>query len=463
VDQRPKVLVVDDTLANCEMLEAILAPRGYTVLSASSGEEALAKVASDRPDLVLLDIVMPGLNGYQVCKRLRDDPAWSYLPVVMITASEQQERVLALEAGADDFIQKPFDQAELLARVKSLLRIKAYHDTVQAQAAELVTWNAALEARVQEQLAELERLGRLRRFLAPQLAELIVSAEGESLLESHRREIAVLCCELEGFTAFEESTEPEAVMHVLRQYYAAVGTLCFAFEGTLGHFAGGGLTVFFNDPLPCPDPAGQAVRLAIAMREKMHELTSGWRKHGHELGFSVGVDLGFATLGTIGVEGRSDYGAIGSVVNLAARLCDEARDGEILVSQRVHAAAEELVEAKSLGALTLKGFLKPVGVFSIERARAGITPSPLARVEPASEAAEYVSTPLSEREQEVVALIAAGCSNRQIAKELIIAEATAVRHVANILGKLGLKSRAQVAVWAVERRFRSGPARQQPH
>jgi adenylate cyclase len=455
VEHRPKVLVVDDTPANCEVLEAILSPRGYAVVSARSGEEALAKVASDRPDLVLLDIVMPRLDGYQVCKRLRNDPTSSYLPVVMITASEQEERVRALEAGADDFIQKPFDQAELLARVKSLLRIKAYHDTVQAQAAELATWNRALEDRVREQVAELERLRRLRRFLAPQLADLIISAEGDSLLESHRREIAVLCCELVGFTEFGETTEPESVMHVLREYYTAVGNLSFAFEGTLGHFAGGGLTVFFNDPLPCPDPAVQAVRLAIVMSDKMRELTATWRKRGHELGFKAGIDLGYATLGTIGVEGRSDYGAVGSVVNLAARLCDEAREGQILVSQRVHAAGEGLVEATSLGMLALKGFVKPVGVFSIQRARTTVASSPLADSEPIPAPAESGSRPLSEREQEVVALIVQGCSNREIARELTIAEATAVRHVANILDKLGLKSRAQVAVWAVERRFRS--------
>jgi DNA-binding NarL/FixJ family response regulator len=457
VQAQPKVLVVDDTPANCEILEAMLAPRGYTVVVAHSGEQALARVATELPDLLLLDVLMPGLNGYQVCKRLRGNTVTSYLPVVMITASEQEERVRALEAGADDFIRKPFDQAELLARVKSLLRIKAYHDTVQAQAEELATWNHALEARVQEQVAELERLGRLRRFLAPQLAELIISAEGDSLLESHRREIATLCCDLVGFTEFGETTEPEAVMQVLHEYYSAVSTLCFAFEGTLGHFTGGGLTVFFNDPLPCPEPAVQAVRLALAIREKMNELIVGWRRRGYELGFRAGIDLGFATLGTIGVEGRADYGAIGSVVNLAASLSDEADAGQILVSQRVHAAVDDLVESTSVGMLTLKGFVKPIGAFSVDRARTRAADGEPAPDEGVAVAEAGGPSPLTEREQEVVALIARGCSNRDIATELLIAEATAVRHVANILAKLGLRSRAQVAVWAVERGLRRQP------
>jgi DNA-binding NarL/FixJ family response regulator len=456
VQAQPKILVVDDTPANCELLEAMLCAQGYAVLSTTSGEEALEKIETDRPDLVLLDIVMPGLSGYQVCRRLRTDPVSSYLPVVMITASEHEQRIRALEAGADDFIQKPFDQAELLARVRSLMRIKAYHDTMQAQAVELATWNRALEARVQTQVAELERLRRLRRFLAPQLAELIISAEGDSLLESHRREIATLCCDLVGFIELGETTEPEAVMQVLHEYYTAVGGLSFAFEGTLGHFTGGGLTVFFNDPLPCAEPAVQAVRLAIAIREKMSELIVRWQKRGYELGFRAGIDLGFATLGTIGVGERADYGAIGSVVNLAARLCDEADDGQLLVSQRVHAAVDDLVESTPVGVLTLKGFVKPVGVFSIARARTDATYESAPH-----EAVATVdiggSNPLSEREQEVVALIAQGYSNRAIASELLIAEATAVRHVANILRKLGFRSRAQVAVWAVERGLRPGP------
>ena len=268
-----------------------------------------------------------------------------------------------------------------------------------------------------------------------------------------------LCCDLVGFTEFGETTEPETVMRVLQEYYSAVGNLSFAFEGTLGHFTGGGLTVFFNDPLPCPDPALQAVRLAIAIREKMSELIAGWRRRGYELGFRAGIDLGFATLGTIGVAERADYGAVGSVVNVAAGLRDEARDGQILVSQRVHVAVDDLVEATSVGVLTLKGFVKPVGAFSVKGPRTSAVTGGPAPGEAVAAREVGGANPLSERELEVVALIAQGCSNRQIASELLIADATAVRHVANILGKLGLRSRAQVAVWAVERGLQLRPAR----
>jgi adenylate cyclase len=437
VIQPAKVLVVDDAPANCEMLEAILAPRGYTVVLASTGGEALEKVAAEQPDLVLLDIVMPGIDGYEVCRRLRADERTRLLPVVMVTASEEHEKTRALEAGADDFVQKPLNQAELLARVGSLLRIKRYQD-------ELAALNRTLEARVREQVAELAQLGRLRRFLAPQLAELIVSAEGESLLESHRREIAVLFCDLRGFAAFGETTEPESVMQVLRDYLAAVGALSFELEGTVGHFAGAGMTVFFNDPLPCPDPAARAVSLAIAMRDRVRELSTGWRRRGYELGFGVGIDLGYATLGTIGFEGRFDYGAVGGVVNVAARLCDEADDGQILVGQRVHAAVEELVEARPLGDLALKGLLKPVRAFDVIRVRSELAPSSAPVPEPPPTAG-----PLSAREREVAALVARGYTNRQIAEELVIAETTAVRHVANILNKLGFRSRAQIAAYVV--------------
>jgi adenylate cyclase len=363
--RQPKILVVDDSLANVKLLEAVLAPRGYTVVTASSGGEALEKVAGERPDLILLDIMMPGLNGYDVCRQLRSDPATRLLPVVMITASGDAEKIKAIEAGADDFVAKPFNQAELLARVKSLLRVKEYYDTIQSQAAELAEWNRSLETRVQQQVEELERLGRLRRFLSPQLAELIVSSGDDSLLKSHRREISVVFCDLRGFTAFTETAEPEELMGILHEYQEAMGALIFRFKGTVADIAGDGLMVFFNDPLPVSNPAMCAIQMAVAMRERMLDLTAAWLKRGHKLGFGVGIALGYATLGQIGFEGRFDYGAIGSVTNLAARLCGEASAGQILITQRAYGAAETRVKAECIGDLTLKGFHKPVTVFNV--------------------------------------------------------------------------------------------------
>jgi class 3 adenylate cyclase/CheY-like chemotaxis protein len=360
------ILVVDDLPQNIRLLEAVLAPRGHTVITAASGREALDRLASE-PDvqLVLLDVVMPDMDGYAVCRALRAAPATRFLPVVMITASGKEEKLAAIEAGADDFVVKPFDQAELLARVGSLLRIKRYHDTIETQSAELARWNRELEDRVEEQVSALERLGRLRRFLSPQLAEIVVSSGGESFLETHRREITVVFCDLRGFTSFAETVEPEDVMLVLSEYHAALGELIHRFEGTLERFTGDGLMVFFNDPLPCLDAPARAVRMAVAMRESVAELAVGWRRREYDLAFGVGIAQGHATLGRIGFEGRSDYAAIGTVTNLAARLCAEARAGQILISQRIHAATEGLVVADPVGQLKLRGFSRPSHAYNI--------------------------------------------------------------------------------------------------
>jgi adenylate cyclase len=362
-----RILVVDDTPANVRLLEAVLGPRGYEVLTAGSGPEALEAVTTKRPDLMLLDIVMPGMDGYEVCRRLRATPEGAVLPVVMITASGNEQKLLALEAGADDFIAKPFDQAELLARVHSLLRVKEYHDLIETQAAELAEWNRTLEARVDEQVAELQRLARLRRYLSPQIAELVLSEPDETILESHRREVAVLFCDLRGFTAFSEEAEPEDVMALLAEFHETVGPLISSFDATVGPLAGDGLMVFFNDPVPCPDPPERAVRLAVAMRERMAVVTERWKGLAHNLGFAVGIALGFATLGEVGFEGRYDYAAIGTVTNLAARLCDTAASGQIVIAPRVRAAVEHLVEMEPVGDLTLKGIHKPVAAANVGR------------------------------------------------------------------------------------------------
>jgi class 3 adenylate cyclase len=307
---------------------------------------------------------MPEMSGYDVCRKIRENPATAILPVVMVTALDPtQERVKGLEAGADDFLTKPINQPELLARVRSLLRIKRLYD-------ELDALNRNLESRVREQVTQLERLGRLKRFFSSQLAELIVSGGAEDPLKSHRREITVVFLDLRGFTAFAETAEPEEVMGVLREYHTEMGQLIVEHEGTLERFAGDGMMVFFNDPTPVPNPAERAVRMALAMREHVSGLIGVWRKRGFELDFGVGIAQGYATIGAIGFEGRLDYGAIGTVTNLAARLCGEARPGQILVSQRVRGAVEELVEIEPVGELALRGFLKPVPAYNVVRLKA---------------------------------------------------------------------------------------------
>ena len=361
----PLVLVVDDVVQNVRLLEAVLSPKGFRVATASSGEEALDALSKQHPDLVLLDILMPGMDGYEVCRRIREDPGTAFLPVIMMTASGEQEKIRAIESGADDFVNKPFDQAELLARVRSLVRVKRYHDTIERQAAELAGWNRELEHRVQDQIEQLERVGRLRRFLPAQLADLIISSGDESFLNAHRREITVVCCDLRGFTAFAESAEPEDVWEILGEYNGALGDLIGRFEGTLERFTGDGLVVFFNDPIPCHDAPLRSVRMALTMRQRVQELADGWQRRGHELALGVGIDQGYATLGRVGYADRFEYASVGSVTNLAARLCAEAAPWQILVTQRVNAVAEEFVVSRLVGELSLRGFSRPIRTFEV--------------------------------------------------------------------------------------------------
>jgi len=360
-----KILAVDDVPQNLRLLEAVLVPNGYDVVTAASGEAALLAVLRDRPDLVLLDIMLPGIDGYEVCRRIRGDPTTSFLPVVMVTASGIAEKRKAIEAGADDFVPKPFDQLELLARVKSLLRVKSYHDTIEHQRTELSEWNRSLETRVSEQVDELARLGRLRRFLSPQIADLVMSQGGEQLLEGHRREITVVFADLRNFTSFSETAEPEEALRVLRDYHAAMGEVIFRHEGTLEHFAGDGMMIFFNDPIVCPEPQLQATRMALAMQARFAELESGWRKRGYDLGLGIGIAVGYATLGRIGFEGRFDYGAVGIVVNLASRLSGKAAPGQTLLQQRTYGMIEDRVTAEAIGELELKGFHRPVPAYAV--------------------------------------------------------------------------------------------------
>ena len=364
-ERAARILVVDDLPENVRLLEAVLGARGYEVVSAGDGLAALERVESASPDLVLLDVVMPGMDGYAVCRRLREREETAVLPVIMLTASDAAEKTQAIEAGADDFIPKPFDHQELLTRVRSLLRIKRYHDTIKAQAAELLDLNRTLEERVQTQLEELDRLQRLRRFLSPQLADAIVSSGDESILRSHRRQVAMLFADLRGWTSFVDAVEPEELMRVLGEFHGVIGELVARFDATVGFIEGDGVQLFFNDPIEIPDAALRAVRLGCALREEMAELTPVWRKRGYELDFGAGIALGYATCGEVGFEGRSDYAAIGAVTNLASRLADEATAAQILVTQRLHAEVEDDIEVEPAGEFTLKGFQRPVAAFNV--------------------------------------------------------------------------------------------------
>ena len=360
-----RILVVDDVPENIRLLQAVLEAHGYETVTAADGQTALELAVSAKPDLVLLDVMMPGLDGYAVCKRLREQEGTAVLPVIMVTASEGSEKTKGIEAGADDFITKPFDRHELLTRIRSLLRIKRYHDTIKEQAEELLDLNRTLEERVQTQLDELERLKRLRRFLSPQLADAIVSSGDDSILRSHRRQVAMFFADLRGWTSFVDAVEPEELMRVLGEFHDTIGGLVGRFDATVGFIEGDGVQLFFNDPIEIPDGALRAVRLGCALREQMAELTPTWRKRGYELDFGAGIALGYATCGEVGFEGRSDYAAIGAVTNLASRLADEATGGQILVTQRLHAEVEDDVEVEPAGEFALKGFQRPVAAFNV--------------------------------------------------------------------------------------------------
>ena len=354
-----RILVVDDIAQNVKLLTDLLTIKGYDVVTASNGEEALVRITAEKPDLVLLDVMMPGISGYDVCRRIRADPETALLPVVLCTSLDpQQERINGIAAGADDFLGKPINQPELFARVQSLLRIKRLHDQTVRQAAQLADWSATLEQRVAEQVAENERLARLKRFFSPKLAEMIVDGDGEDPLKSRRREIVVVMCDLRGFTAFAETSEPEEMMRTLGAYHAAMGRLVLAHEATLERFTGDGMMVFLGDPVPVDNAAQRALALAIAMREAALDLSAMWKKRGVDLGLGIGIAQGFATVGAIGFEGRIDYGAIGTVTNLAARLCQQAKAGEIILSQRVYAEVGDAIEAEDLGELQLHGFAR---------------------------------------------------------------------------------------------------------
>jgi adenylate cyclase len=357
-----KILIVDDEPFNLDLLEQELQEASYEIERANDGAEALEKVPSFLPDVILLDYMMPNMNGLEVLKRLRVDKTHKSIPVILLTAkATQEDKVRGLDAGADDYITKPFDSFELLARVRAMIRIKQMHDTLE-------DWNRTLTEKVKQQVDELQRMNRLKRYLSPQIAETILGND-ENLFKTHRREITAVFLDLRGFTAFSDSAEPEEVMDLLRDYHAEMGKLIFKFEGTLERFVGDGIVVIFNDPIPYENHVQKAAQMALEMRDRVKELRAGWLKKGYDLDLGVGLAAGYATLGTVGFEGRMDYGSIGNLPNLASRLCAEAAGGEILTDQKTISRLDDFVEAESLRELQLKGLSRSVMAFKIVKAK----------------------------------------------------------------------------------------------
>ena len=340
--------------------------------AAATGEPVAIPDLADAADHPLRDVaIAAGFHSVLVVPLVDQKGILGSLVVLRKTAGEFSENLIGLMRTFAHQSVLAMRNARLFTEVDQKGReLATAHSTVQQQADQLLNWNKSLEERVEKQLGEIERIRKLERFLAPQVAQLIASSDGhDSLLDSHRREVTVVFCDLRGFTAFTESTEPEEAMAVLREYHAALGELIFRYEGTLDRYAGDGVMILFNAPIEFADHTRRAVKMAVEMRDTIGLLTQKWRNRGHSLGFGVGIALGYATLGQIGFEQRLEYAAIGSVTNLASRLCDEAKANQIVVSRRVFGMVEPWVEGKPLDDLNLKGFNHPVLAVEILRWR----------------------------------------------------------------------------------------------
>ena len=368
------ILIVDDTPTNLALMVELLRPH-YRTRMATSGDRAIALTldTNDPPDLILLDIMMPVVNGYDVCRRIKAEPRTRDIPIIFLSAmGAVEDETLGLELGGVDYVTKPIRPGIVLARVRTHLAMaRQARDRergitrLEQQAGELSELNRTLEQRIADGVAQLERLSRLKRYFSPSVVDLMLSGGTEDPLKSHRREVAAAFVDLRGFTAFTETSDPEDVMQVMHQYHDAMGALVMSHGGTLEHFAGDGMMVYFNDPVEIDNPALVAVTMAIGMQARFAGLEQDWHRRGYSLSLGIGVALGFATIGAIGFEGRRDYGVIGNVTNLAARLCGEARGGQILVSQRVHGCVTDHVCSAPVGNMQLKGFANPVAVYAV--------------------------------------------------------------------------------------------------
>jgi PleD family two-component response regulator len=354
-----RILVVDDAEENVAILEARLQANHYKTFSAFDGLDALEKVEEERPDLILLDVMMPKMDGFEVCQRIKANEETQMIPVIMVTAKTDVEDIArGFEVGADDYLTKPYQQMELMARVRSMLRIRQAYLDIQ----EL---NATLEEKVRAQVAEIERVGRLKRYFSPQLLQSLTSDEATDIMKSHRREITVAFLDLRGFTAFSERAEPEEVIAVLRELHQTAGSIIFRHDGTIERFTGDGIMVFLGDPMPMEDHAERSVRMALELRKEVGELSKSWKNMGFDLSLGIGISTGYATLGTIGFEGRIDYAAIGNATNMASRLCDEAKAEQILISHKTKVKIEKEFKTRSLGTVQMRGFSKSLPIHEV--------------------------------------------------------------------------------------------------
>ncbi len=356
----PVALIVDDSAVNRMLLARHLMSLGIDSQEAVDGRAALETLAAEGSQVavVLLDVMMPEMDGYETLAAIKSDETLRHLPVIMVSGVDELASVArCIEMGAADFLTKPFDPVILGARVRASLADKRLRD--------LELEHAAAQARLLETIERQKE--ELSRFLSPQVAALVSSDEGQQLLAGHRREATAVFCDLRGFTAFSDAAEPEEVLGLLREYHTAMGALIVEHGGTLEHFAGDGMMVFFNDPVLQPDHVERAVRMAVAMRAMFDGLASRWAKLGFELGLGVGISTGYATLGRIGYEGRYDYGMVGAAVIIASRLSSAAEAGQILLSPRSFAAVEDLVSVEEVGELQLKGFARPIPTVNVTR------------------------------------------------------------------------------------------------
>ena len=356
---------MDDNVQNVKLLEVYMASK-YETLKAYNGQEALAKVKSDHPDLILLDVMMPGLNGYQVCKILKEHEDTNPIPVIMVTTLKgKEEKIKGLDVGADDFLIKPVDSTELLARVKSLIRIKYFHDELSKANKNLKKLNETLEERVKAQVEQVQRLSNMKRYISPQIVESLI-ADRTTVGQAKRKNLTIFFSDIRDFTKIAEEMEPEELLEMLNKYFSEMTEIVFKHGGTLDKFMGDGIMGFIGDPCEYPDHSLRGVKMAMEMQFKAQALNKKWAFYSiTPIQIGIGLHTGYVTVGNIGSETHMDYTVIGRNVNLAARLQEEAKPGQILISRRTYSLVKGMVEVKELGKIEVKGFEKPVVAYDV--------------------------------------------------------------------------------------------------